>query len=74
MGEVSIYENTAFPHKVTEDLAKSANQACQVTAEPAKLSQKLAKAVLKVLHSLHFNVIFHDFSSLLRGIVEKVVR
>ena len=36
VGVVSIYENAAFLHKVAEDLAKSANKACQVTAEPAK--------------------------------------
>ena len=74
VGVVSIYENPAFPHKVAEDLAKSANKACQVTAEPAKGRQKLAQAALKVLRSLHFDRIFDDFSSLLPGIIEKVVR
>ena len=71
---MSIYENPALPLKVTEDLAKSLRKTCLVTTEPAKWSQKLAKAALKVLHSLHFDVIFDDFSSLLRGIIGKLVR
>ena len=64
---------SSFSAQSSRRLGKKLKQSCQLRAEPAKLSQKLAKAALKVLHSLHFDIIFDDFSSLLRGIVEKVV-
>ena len=71
---VSIFENPTFHHKVAQDLTKSFNKDCQVTSEHAKCVQKPSRAAPKVPLSLHFNVICHYFSSLLRGIIEKVAR